>query len=53
MVKIRIVFELSYDVVVEVTADADGIILERMIEQERDPELKKALQYPDRILFCY
>ena len=44
--------ELSYDVAAEVT-DADGIFLERTIEQERDPELKEALQDLDRFLFCY
>ena len=44
--------ELSYDVAAEVT-DADGIFLARTIEQEKDPELKEALQDLDRFLFCY
>lgn len=44
--------ELSYDVEAEVT-DADGIFLEKAIEQEKDPELKEALQDLDRFLFCY
>lgn len=44
--------ELSYDVEAEVT-DADGIFLERAIEDEKNPELKEALQDLDRFLFCY
>ena len=44
--------ELSYDIAAEGT-DADAIFLERAIEQEKDPELKEALEDLDNFLFGY
>ena len=42
--------ELSYDLSAEGT-DADSLFLERVIEQEKDPALKEALQDLDDFLF--
>ncbi len=42
--------ELSYDVAAEGT-ESDAIFLEKAIAQEKDPELKEALQDLDDFLF--
>lgn len=44
--------EMSYDLSAEDT-DADAIDLERLIQRERDPELKEALIDLDDFLFNY
>ncbi len=44
--------ELSYDVTLEGT-DEDAIFLERAIQREKDPELKRALEDLDDFLFRY
>lgn len=43
---------MSYDLYAEGT-DADAIDLERLIEQERNPELKEALVELNDFLFPY
>ena len=48
--RLQYLVELSYDVNAEGT-DADAIFLERAIEQERNPELKEALEDLDDFLF--
>ena len=48
--RLQYLVELSYDVSAEGT-DADAIFLERAIEQERNPELKEALEELDDFLF--
>ena len=42
--------EKSYDITAQYT-DADGIFIEKVIEQEQDPKLKKALQDLDDFMF--
>ena len=44
--------EMSYDLSAEGT-DADAIDLERLIQRERNPELKEALIDLDNFLFNY
>ena len=44
--------EMSYDLSAEDT-DADAIDLERLIQRERNPELKEALIDLDEFLFNY
>ena len=44
--------EMSYDLSAE-DADADAIDLERLIQRERNPELKEALIDLDDFLFNY
>ena len=44
--------EMSYDLSAEDT-DADAIDLERLIQRERNPELKEALIDLDDVLFNY
>lgn len=41
---------MSYDIAAE-GSDSDSIFLERAIGQEKDPELKKALQDLDEFFF--
>ena len=48
--RIRKLVELSYDLAAEGT-DSDAIFLEKAIAQEKDPELKEALQDLDDFLF--
>ena len=42
--------ELSYDITAEGTDD-DAIFLERAIQREKDPELRRALEDLDEFLF--
>lgn len=44
--------EMSYDLYCEGT-DYDAIILERLIEREKDPELRKAIEDLEDFLFPY
>ncbi len=44
--------EMSYDLYCEGT-DYDAIILECLIEREKDPELRKAIEDLDDFLFPY
>ena len=44
--------EMSYDLYCEGT-DNDAIILENLIEREKNPELKKAIKDLDDFLFPY
>ena len=44
--------EMSYDLYCEGTDD-DAIILENLIEREKNPELKKAIKDLDDFLFPY
>ena len=44
--------ELSYDITAE-GSEADAIFLERTIQWEKDPELRRALEDLDGFLFRY
>ena len=44
--------DMSYDVYAE-ASDADALFLEKAINQEKDEELKEALQDLDEFLFAY
>ena len=48
--RLRKLVEMSYDLAAEGT-DSDAIFLEKAIAQEKDPELKEALQDLDDFLF--
>ena len=48
--KLRRLVEMSYDLYSEPT-DADGIYLEKVIEDEQDPELREALIDLEDFLF--
>ena len=50
--RLQALVELSYDLDAEGT-DNDAIYLERAISQEKDPELRKALEDLDDFLFGY
>ena len=50
--RLRKLVELSYDITAEGT-DEDAIFLERTIQGEKNPELRKALEELDEFLFCY
>lgn len=44
--------ELSYDITAE-GSEADAIFLERTIQREKDPELRRALEDLDDFLYRY